>query len=77
MLSDISRLVTTSLLTDSQVACSGGRDTAIELSVTITLLLRSSGAGSLLTALTGGCRNYSEVKMDHCGTSTTPSHCVG
>ena len=28
MLSDISRLVTTSLLTDSQVACSGGRDTA-------------------------------------------------
>ena len=67
MLSDISRLVNTSLLTDSQVVAGSGGEIQLELSVTITLLLRSSGAGSLLTTLTGGCCNYSEVKMHHCG----------
>ena len=65
MLSDISRLVSTSLVSVSQVA--EQRYTANYSSLTITLLLQFSGWGSLVTPLTGWTCNYSEVKMAHCG----------
>ena len=70
MLSDISRLVYTSLVTVSQVAESYSYNRYHN-----HILLQFLSAGSLLAVLTGRCCNYSEVIKHHCGYHWT-SHCV-
>lgn len=70
MLSDISRLVYTSLVTVSQVAESYSYNRYHN-----HILLQFLSAGSLLAVLTGRCCNYSQVIKHHCGYHWT-SHCV-